>query len=158
MTGPRLEVRALEPGDAAAVERLFSILAEDEGTLRVFHPHPLDTANARRVSTRRSQSEDIYFGAFIGEDMVGYGMLRGWEDGYAVPSFGVAVSPRHRGAGIGRVLLEAAVDMARTRGATEMMLKVYPNNHVARRLYESRGFVFEHEPAANQLVGRLRLD
>jgi len=56
---------------------------------------------------------------------------------------GLAVVPARQGAGIGRLLVEAAVDRARVRGARKLTLRVLANNVRARRLYESYGFAVE---------------
>ena len=102
--------------------------------------------------------KDLYCAAFLGDRLVGYGMLRGWDEGYSVPSFGVAVGATYRGRGIGRDLLLYAIDYARKRGASTMMLKVHLDNPGARHLYESEGFVFQEirdDPA--QVKGLLAL-
>jgi ribosomal-protein-alanine N-acetyltransferase len=87
--------------------------------------------------------------------VVGYGMLRGWSEGYDVPSFGVYVHPGERGRGVGASLLAWAVERARDRGATSIMLKVSPRNAAAVAIYRSRGFAFSGETMDSQLVGRL---
>ena len=46
----------------------------------------------------------------------------------------------HHGAGIGRELLEWTIGEARRRGAAELYLTVFIDNHRAWRLYESYGF------------------
>ena len=50
------------------------------------------------------------------------------------------VVPDRRGEGHGRELMEAALDLARRRGATSMELGTATNDHAARALYESLGF------------------
>ena len=85
-------------------------------------------------------------------------MLRGWDEGYSVPSFGVAVDRAYRGRGIARGLLLYAIEYARKRGASTMMLKVHLDNSIALRLYESEGFIFQEiceDPA--QVKGLLEL-
>jgi ribosomal protein S18 acetylase RimI-like enzyme len=55
----------------------------------------------------------------------------------------VYVEPRHRGQGMGRRLLEAALEWGREKGCAEAELNVLARNP-ARGLYESAGFeVFE---------------
>lgn len=44
------------------------------------------------------------------------------------------------GAGIGRVLMDWALGEAKRRGAGEIYLTVYTDNHRARRVYEGYGF------------------
>ncbi|WP_427383752.1 ribosomal protein S18-alanine N-acetyltransferase [Janibacter sp. G56] len=53
----------------------------------------------------------------------------------------IAVHPRARGGGRGRLLLEALIDVARQRGAEHLMLEVRADNEPALALYASRGFV-----------------
>lgn len=50
------------------------------------------------------------------------------------------VQPEARGFGIGRALLEAAIQGARTRGAHEMRLETLPDFAAAVRLYRRVGF------------------
>ena len=56
---------------------------------------------------------------------------------------GLAVAPDHQGRGLGRALVEAALDAARERGARKVTLRVLGPNTAARALYESCGFVVE---------------
>jgi ribosomal protein S18 acetylase RimI-like enzyme len=56
---------------------------------------------------------------------------------------GLAVDPAHRRLGIGRRLVDEAIDEARRRGAAKLSLRVLAPNVAARRLYERRGFVVE---------------
>jgi GNAT superfamily N-acetyltransferase len=51
------------------------------------------------------------------------------------------VVPGMRGNGIGRALLEAAMDTARGEGATHMELGTSEDDKAARALYESAGFI-----------------
>jgi ribosomal protein S18 acetylase RimI-like enzyme len=50
------------------------------------------------------------------------------------------VVPDRRGEGHGRALMEAAIGIARERGATTIELGTASNDHAARGLYESLGF------------------
>ena len=53
----------------------------------------------------------------------------------------IAVSPHHRGQGIGHSLLETVCNDAYRRGASDLFLEVRENNLVARALYRRLGFV-----------------
>jgi len=66
---------------------------------------------------------------------------------------GLGVDPGHQGRGVGRVLLQAAADEARARGARKLSLRVLGRNTTARRLYERSGFVVE-----GVLTGEFLLD
>jgi ribosomal protein S18 acetylase RimI-like enzyme len=56
---------------------------------------------------------------------------------------GLAVDPSAQGGGVGRTLMEAAVEEARSRGARRLTLRVFGPNERARRLYERLGFEVE---------------
>ncbi len=150
-------IRTLHPEDADGLGDLFEGLAGDPASIH-FHPHPLTRAEARRIADRVDIRDDVYYVAVDGDRrIVGYGMLRGWDEGYAVPSFGVAVAVDRRGAGIGRQLLRWAIEAARERGAERMILKVHVTNVGARHVYETEGFLFEPAPGPDGQV-RATLD
>ena len=65
-------------------------------------------------------------------------VLTGALDAYLEELY--VVSDR-RGEGLGRALLEAAIDAARERGATHMDLGTSETDTAARGLYESAGFI-----------------
>ena len=52
----------------------------------------------------------------------------------------IGVAPEHRGVGLGRALLRAALASARARRATDVILHVSTGNRAAIALYESEGF------------------
>ncbi len=56
---------------------------------------------------------------------------------------GLAVSPDHQGRGVGRALVDAAIEEATRRGAVKLTLRVLDTNGGARRLYAAAGFVSE---------------
>lgn len=70
--------------------------------------------------------------------------------------WGVFVEPDHRGRGLGRAVVSAAVDLARTwPGVDYIDLGVSENAPEARRLYESLGFrEWGREPQTTQHEGR----
>lgn len=56
---------------------------------------------------------------------------------------GLAVDPERQGNGLGRRLIAAALDEARSRGARKVSLRVLASNARARRLYKACGFTVE---------------
>jgi ribosomal protein S18 acetylase RimI-like enzyme len=157
LTIEELSIRPIAPEDAEQLGELLVALAAGSEA-RQFHPHPLTAQEACRIAQGAAARKDLYFAAFLGERLVGYGMLRGWDEGYSIPSFGVAVSLAYRGRGIARSLLRYAIQRARESGAGTMMLKVHLNNHDARHIYESEGFVFQEiQGDATQIKGLLSL-
>ena len=148
-----LECRLLCPELAAEVARFFQRLSA-AGVSQYFHPHPFTPEEA----TRRSHydGDDLYYALLVGGEMTGYGMLRGWDEGYDVPSLGIVVDTAAQGRGYGRLFMLFLHAAARARGARKIRLKVYIDNTRALTLYRSLGYQFEGEQAA-QLVGTLEL-
>ena len=142
---PRGEVllREVRAADYVRLSEFFAALAEADEVTRHFHPHPFTPRQARRISEPPVGSRDLYFLAVDDDQVIGYAMLRGWDEGYEVPSFGLCVLPARQGEGLGGRLLDYALQRARQRGSERVMLKVNNDNDPARRLYESRGFELE---------------
>jgi ribosomal protein S18 acetylase RimI-like enzyme len=63
-----------------------------------------------------------------------------WTDGLESYLEELYVVPGHRGRGLGRSLMEAAIELARARGAVDMHLGTGEEDVAARALYESLGF------------------
>ena len=73
-----------------------------------------------------------------GERLLGYAGLD--HAGDVADVMTVAVSPRGRGAGLGRALLDELESRARRRGAASVMLEVRADNVAAVALYERAGY------------------
>jgi len=140
-----------------AIERelidLFDEMAADSAS-GYFHPHPFDTESARRIA--RYQGKDLYCAARDEHGLLAYGMLRGWDEGYDVPSLGLYVSGPVRGAGIGSLMMVYLHAAARLRGCRSVRLTVNADNAFARSLYEKCGYVFRNE-SPERLVGTVSL-
>jgi ribosomal protein S18 acetylase RimI-like enzyme len=81
----------------------------------------------------------------VGEGPEGFVQLRFrpsvWSDSLEAYLQELYVVPDRRGEGMGRALLEAAIDVAREEGATYMDLDTSEDDVAARGLYESAGFI-----------------
>jgi ribosomal protein S18 acetylase RimI-like enzyme len=133
-----VEFRIIGPADEAILATIFTDIDE-----AFFRPHPFTRDEAGRIAGKGGR--DAY--ALLVEDgrAVAYGMLRGWDEGYAVPSLGIAVRTSAQGRGLGRMMMAHLHAEARRRGATVVRLRVHPDNATARRLYESLGYVYAGE-------------
>lgn len=83
---------------------------------------------------------DRYWAIRCGHELAGFCMLRGFDAGYARPSFGVFVSEAHSGRGLARHALNWTLKWAQERQVTSIMLKVERDNLRAHHIYESAGF------------------
>jgi len=153
MTTQEIEFRRLSAGDVAGLLEFLAALAA-AGDDRWFHPHPFDRVAVERLADPSCRDE--YRLAVVQGAIMGYGMLRGWEEGWAVPSLGLAIHPRFRGQGAGRRLMVHLHERARFRGADTVRLKVYRTNGAAIALYTSLGYRFE-PCSETELLGLLSL-
>jgi len=119
-----------------------------------FNPHPftLDAINEILVNRKK----DIYILFTQDAVVVGYGMLRGMDEGYEIPSLGIMVDRNYRGKGIGRFIMLVLHDIAKSKGYTKIRLTLHKENTVAKNLYSSLGYVFS-ELDEHGLVGTLDL-
>jgi [ribosomal protein S18]-alanine N-acetyltransferase len=148
-----VECRRLSPDLVVPLAEFFRKL-DEAGDTRHFHPHPFTDEEAEKLSCYSGQ--DLYCVLVAGRQILGYGMLRGWDEGYQVPSLGIALHPAARGAGLGRMLMHFLHAAAKRRGAARIRLKVYPDNLPAITLYKSLGYIFAAEEEG-QLVGHIDL-
>lgn len=79
-----------------------------------------------------------------GEERIGCVALLPRGDGVAELAK-MSVSPSRRGAGVGRMLINAAIDTARSSGLRRLVLESNSSLTAAVRMYESAGF--RHVPA-----------
>lgn len=145
--------RRLTPADASLLEAFFLNLVAN-GDTDLFHPHPFTAEAAASIcghSTGDPATGDEYHAVLEEGRIVGYGMLRGWAEGYSIPSLGIAVAPDRRGQGVADALMRHLHRVAAARGAPAVRLKVYRTNTRAIRLYRSLGYRLTSYSAAELL-------
>ena len=135
MTGPA--ARRAGAADAAAIGRLlhdFNTEYED------VTPGP--ERLAERVTELMAGGEMIVLLAGDGPDGVAVLRLRPsiWTSGLECYLAELYVAPERRGEGLGRTLMELAIEEARRGGADYMDLGTSEDDVAARGLYESLGF------------------
>jgi ribosomal protein S18 acetylase RimI-like enzyme len=149
----QLCVTRIGPENIKQLSRLFSIIQNDPAALH-FHPHLFNENDALTIATYKGR--DLYLGAFRNGDLIGYGMLRGWDEGYTIPALGIYFEPDARGKGYAAIFMSELHRQARENGATRVRLKVYPSNAAAVKLYRRLGYEFNTEENG-QLVGLFNL-
>ena len=107
--------------------------------IKYFHPFNFDITSVK--SNMEKVKNDIFFGIFVDQKIVGFYMLRGWDEGYDVPAYGVFISPDYNGLGLGKLTIQHAISFCRVNQIKKIMLKVYPDNLLAKRMYEAFGFI-----------------
>ena len=149
MNSSALEFRVVDKTLEQPLAEFFRALKK-AGDDKHFHPHPLTKEEA--TNRARYSGKDLYYVLVEGDKVLGYGMLQGWDEGYAVPSLGIAIHPLARGMGLGKLFMHFLHTAARRRGISKVRLKVYPDNTTAVTLYKGLGYTFQAEEAG-QLVG-----
>jgi ribosomal protein S18 acetylase RimI-like enzyme len=81
-----------------------------------------------------------------------------WSSGLECYLAELYVIPARRGHGLGRALMQAAIQQARDRGADTMDIGVDEPDVAARRLYESLGFTNRAGGAGGPLMYVYELD
>ena len=149
-------IRALAAADYEQLGALLTALAADSETRKYFRPFPLTSETARHLCQRSARCLDHYYVADVHGRFVAFSMLRGWDEGYAIPSFGAAVHPEFRNAGWGQRVLAHAIRQSRAAGAPQLRLTVYRANTRAVHVYQKMGFHFA-DKGEQELVGLLDL-
>jgi RimJ/RimL family protein N-acetyltransferase len=139
-------VRRAEPGDAAQLVALGEAVALEAGGWMLATETWRSASDERRyLRAVRSHADAAVFVAVVGDEVVA--RLSVARDPHPASShvadLGLMVAASHRRQGIGRALLEQAVDWARSAAIRKLELHVFPWNEPAIALYESFGFVRE---------------
>jgi ribosomal-protein-alanine N-acetyltransferase len=146
----------LVPVDSGHQEQLAAFFERiaTSPAVTFFQPHELSANAAQMLAKYRGK--DFYGVVLSGKQILGYGLLRGWDEGYEIPSLGLAIDDRFRGYGLGRLMMEYLHAVARLRGAQRVRLRVKEDNHQALKLYRSMAYELTLE-SGGYLVGFLTL-
>jgi ribosomal protein S18 acetylase RimI-like enzyme len=131
------EVRSAGVADAASVGRLL-----DELNREFDEPSPGAELLAVRIQELLDHGDTAVL--LVGSGPDGLAVLRFrpaiWSRALECYLAELYVAPAMRGQGLGRALMDAAIELARSRGATHMELGTGEQDVAARALYESLGF------------------
>lgn len=141
-----LLVRPAVPSDAPAlVELARAVGSEPEGWLISDSEWRSVGEERRYLRALRRYPHAAVFVAELGDGIVG--RLSIARDSHPASShvadLGLMVAAGYRRRGVGRALLDSAVDWARGTGVRKIELHVFPHNEPAIALYEHFGFVRE---------------
>jgi len=125
-------------GPAKAEELSTLLLAADKEYSRHFIPFEFDRETIETILGQARK--DQYFGVYLSGSLAGFYMLRGFDQGYEIPSYGVWIGPGSSGLGLASLTLHHALSFCRANGIKKLMLKVHPENIVAKGIYERNGF------------------
>jgi ribosomal-protein-alanine N-acetyltransferase len=140
-----LEITELGSAQAENLSKL--LLASDKNYTKYFIPFSFDEKSIKGILERATN--DKYFGVFISNELVGFYMLRGFDDGYVIPSYGTWIAEQFSSLGLSKLTLQHAISYCKVNGIKKIMLKVHPDNSIAKKTYENYGFKQEGTDAKN---------
>jgi ribosomal protein S18 acetylase RimI-like enzyme len=138
-------IRQLRDGDAAALARFYNGLSE--ASRRTFRPlgwHTTVDACAKVVAGNRTEEKyDLVAVRDVGPsaepEIIGWSFV--WDLGSEKPNLGLGIADACQGQGLGGAMIDRVLGDVEELGLKQVYLIVVQDNHVARGLYERRGFV-----------------
>jgi len=109
-----------------------------------FNPFPMTRDAA--VQLLDPSNKDYFFALECDGALVGFSMLRGYDEGFAIPSFGIFIDHRHQGRKLGTLLTQWTLRWADYLQAPRTRLTVYKTNAAGVAVYQKLGF----KPDADQ--------
>lgn len=153
MTSGWMELSRVRAGHRSALEAFFVEIAADPAR-EFFRPHGFDAQQARAICDYAGR--DLYAALLRQGRVLGYGMLRGWDEGFDTPSLGIFLHREARGTGAGGLFMHYLHVNAAAQGATSIRLTVDEANTRAIRFYTGHGYGFsQHSPG--RLLGTRKL-
>ncbi|WP_339745102.1 ribosomal protein S18-alanine N-acetyltransferase [uncultured Maricaulis sp.] len=111
--------------------------AIDEIEIDSFIADRFERRNLRRML---NAGKTLFLLARIGGEAAGYLALAFRRGSGISRIYSIAVAPQHRGSGVARAMLDAALDLTGRRGCRQVHLEVRKSNTKAINLYQRAGF------------------
>ena len=123
------------------IASLIEFHHKNKEEFKYFTPHPFTKeALTNILATARL---DLYYVVIYKGKVIGYGILRGMDEGYSIPSLGIAIHKQFYGNGVGTLLMEFLETTSRIRGYKKMRLRVFKDNIRAWKFYLKLGYKYE---------------
>jgi ribosomal protein S18 acetylase RimI-like enzyme len=143
MTDRQASIVPISPALTSGYRLALDSVARERKFLSTLEAPPFERTEA--FVTNNIQNGNPHFVALLGDEVVGwcdiYRETHPWAQHAGILGMGVVAA--HRGRGIGRRLIEAALQAARTAKFHRVELEVFGNNTPAIALYERVGFTHE---------------
>ncbi len=144
-----IAIRKIGPDLAQELSELLQNSNPDYS--RYFIPFSFDFGTVKKILT--DVNLDLFFGIFLNNKIIGFYMLRGFDEGYDIPSYGVWISSEFAGKGLARLTLQHAISFCKINNINKLMLKVHRDNLKAKKIYEDFGFINSGiEPKNDNLI------
>jgi len=133
-----IQLSEIDDRDSNILEEFFSRNNQASIT-STFHPFPLDSTSVQWIALEKHK--DRFYLAREETQIVGFSMLRGWDEGYEVPTFGIFVDIEAQGRGLGKQITSLTIEEASKLRCKKIRLSVYADNIHAYKIYKDLGFI-----------------
>jgi len=131
-----LEIKRLNGNHSEELTNLLQNSTQQYSQYFIHFPFDLET-----ISGILSKAiKDQIYGIYVEDNLAGFYMLRGFDEGYSVPSYGVWISENYSNKGLSTFTLQHAISFCKLNSIKKIMLKVHPDNIAAKHIYEKYGF------------------
>lgn len=130
------------------------ILDSPERYRRYFTPFIFEPLVIRNLILKAEK--DKFFGIVLcnhhHKKLIAFYMLRGIDEGYPDPMYGIFVSNKYSSQGIAKLSMAHAECFCKINGYHKILLKVHPDNQRAKKVYEFLGFKYLKKNAKNENI------
>lgn len=140
---PQAAIRPMTEADIPGYHACLDTVARERRYLSMLAAPPLEASKAWVLP--HIQAKHPFYVALVQDRVVGWCDITPNERAFFTHrgTLGMGVHPDHRGIGLGKALLHAALEHARSIGLEQVELEVFASNQTAIRLYERCGFILE---------------
>lgn len=143
-----IEIKRINTNQAKELSDL--LLKSSKEYSRHFIPFEFELES---VSTEIGKAnKDMFYGIYLEKKLIGFYMLRGWDAGFEVPSYGVWIAEDFSSKGISKLTLQHAISVCKINNIKKIILKVHPDNIIAKNIYENFGFIYQ---GVDERIGHL---
>lgn len=131
-----LEIKRLNINHAKELANLLQ--SSDKEYSKYFIPFTFDLETISEILSKAIK--DQIYGIYVEDNLAGFYMLRGFDEGYSIPAYGVWISEKYSNKGLSTFTLQHAISFCKLNSIKKLMLKVHPDNLAAKHIYEKYGF------------------
>lgn len=135
---------SIEPLNEKNCSQAISLLtSESKDYIKDYHPFPLSINDLRSLIL--CANHDKYIGLFAADangrkDLIGIITLRGLDEGYTIPMFGIFIRENWSNQGLCSLALKFAETFCKINKIKAIKLKVNTRNCRAMAIYKRKGF------------------
>jgi [ribosomal protein S18]-alanine N-acetyltransferase len=141
--------------DIGDIDKFIQFIEDNSRGIAFFHPHKFDYNSIKEMLEKKKK--DVYVLMVEDDIILGYGMLRGWDEGYDIPSLGIIIDEIHRGKGLSIELMNFLYRIAKSKKSKFIRLTVEKDNYSAISLYQKLGYELKNYKN-NSLEGLLKIN